>query len=53
MGGGVIQQLDDLRGPMALIFGHITKEMTELERYRAKYGAIEISENEGSDTEQE
>ncbi|RWA06496.1 hypothetical protein EKO27_g8608 [Xylaria grammica] len=53
MGGGHIKQLEDLRAPMAVILGHITKQMTQLERYRAKYGSLESSEDEGSDTEQE
>ncbi|KAI1756579.1 protein phosphatase 2C [Xylaria castorea] len=53
MGGGHIKQLEDLRAPMAVILGHVTQQMTELEKYRAKYGPLESSEDEGSDTEQE
>ncbi|KAH8166806.1 hypothetical protein CIB48_g1447 [Xylaria polymorpha] len=53
MGGGHIKQLEDLRAPMAVILGHVTQQMAELERYRAKYGPLESSEDEGSDTEQE
>ncbi|KAI1176825.1 protein phosphatase 2C [Nemania sp. FL0916] len=53
MGGGHIKQLEDLRLPMADILGHIAKELAEAAKYRAKYGPIESSEDEGSDTEQE
>ncbi|KAI8954828.1 protein phosphatase 2C [Xylaria longipes] len=53
IGGGHIKQLEDLRAPMAVILGHVTQQMAELERYRAKYGPLESSEDEGSDTEQE
>ncbi|KAI1311393.1 protein phosphatase 2C [Xylaria venustula] len=53
MGGGHIKQLEDLRAPMAVILSHVSKQMAELERYRAKYGPLEISEGEGSDTKQE
>ncbi|KAJ8122481.1 hypothetical protein ONZ43_g1336 [Nemania bipapillata] len=53
IGGGRIKQLEDLRAPMALILGHIAKKVADAERYRAKYGPLESSEDEGSDTEQE
>ncbi|KAI0523772.1 protein phosphatase 2C [Xylaria bambusicola] len=53
MGGGHIKQLEDLRAPMAAILSHVSKQMAELERYKAKYGPLEPSDNEGSDTEQE
>jgi adenylate cyclase len=52
MGGGRIQQLEDLRAPMAVILSHIAKQVADAERYRAKYGPLESSD-EGSDTEQE
>lgn len=52
MGGGQIKSLDDLRAPMAVILGHIAKQMSIAEKYRAKYGPLEDAE-EGSDTEQE
>ena len=53
MGGGHIKQLEDLRAPMAVILGHVANQMAELERYKAKYGPLESSSDEGSDTEQE
>ncbi|KAI0394798.1 protein phosphatase 2C [Xylariaceae sp. FL0594] len=54
IGGGSIKQLEDLRAPMTVILNHVAKEMSELEKYRAKYGPlVENSEDEGSDTEQE
>ncbi|KAI8635378.1 protein phosphatase 2C [Xylariaceae sp. FL1651] len=53
MGGGQIKQLEDLRAPMAVILNQVATQMAELERYRAKYGPLESSEDEGSDTEQE
>ncbi|KAI0401032.1 protein phosphatase 2C [Xylaria palmicola] len=53
MGSGHIQKLDDLRGPMADILGQFAQQLVELRRYRAKYGALESSGEEGSDTEQE
>lgn len=53
MGGGRIKSLDDLRAPMAVILGHISKQVALAEKYRAKYGPLESSEDEGSDTEQE
>jgi adenylate cyclase len=53
MGGGTIKQLEDLRAPMTVILDHVAKQMAELERYRAKYGPLGSSEDDGSDTEQE
>ncbi len=53
MGGGPIKQLEDLRGPMTAILDHVTRQMAELERYKAKYGPLDSSGDEGSDTEQE
>ncbi|KAI3323387.1 protein phosphatase 2C [Xylariaceae sp. AK1471] len=53
MGGGHIKQLEDLRAPMADILSQVAAQMSELEKYRAKYGPLESSEDEGSDTEQE
>ncbi|KAI1181871.1 protein phosphatase 2C [Nemania serpens] len=53
VGGGPIKSLDDLRAPMAVILGHIAKQVAIAEKYRAKYGPLESSEDEGSDTEQE
>ncbi|KAI1131749.1 protein phosphatase 2C [Nemania abortiva] len=52
MGGGRIKQLEDLRAPMSVILGHIAKQVANAQRYRAKYGPLESSD-EGSDTEQE
>ncbi|GAP83350.1 putative adenylate cyclase [Rosellinia necatrix] len=53
IGGGHIKQLEDLRAPMSVILGHINKQIKELQKYKAKYGSLEDSEDEGSDTEQE
>jgi adenylate cyclase len=55
MGGGHIKQLEDLRAPMAVILSHVAEQMSELEKYKAKYGPLESesSQDEGSDTEQE
>ncbi|KAJ3563744.1 hypothetical protein NPX13_g8090 [Xylaria arbuscula] len=55
IGGGHIKQLEDLRAPMAVILSHVSRQMAELEKYKAKYGPLapESSEDEGSDTEQE
>ncbi|KAI0102228.1 protein phosphatase 2C [Nemania sp. FL0031] len=63
VGGGPIKQLEDLRAPMSIILAHIAKKVAEateaakyraeVEKYRAKYGPLESSEDEGSDTEQE
>ncbi|KAI1259273.1 protein phosphatase 2C [Xylariaceae sp. FL1019] len=53
LGGGPIKQLEDLRTPMAVILGHVAKQMAELERYKARYGPLDNSDDEGSDTEQE
>ncbi|KAI1824486.1 protein phosphatase 2C [Xylaria intraflava] len=50
-GGGEIKSLDDLRAPMAVILSHVATQMAELERYRAKYGPLESSLDEGSGTE--
>ncbi|KAI1813319.1 protein phosphatase 2C [Poronia punctata] len=53
VGGGRIKQLEDLRAPMSVILGHVARQMAELEKYKAKYGPLESSEDEGSDTEHE
>ncbi|KAI0021504.1 protein phosphatase 2C [Xylariomycetidae sp. FL0641] len=53
MGGGPIHQLEDLRTPMSVILDDLATQMTELERYKAKYGPLPSSDDEGSDTEQE
>ncbi|KAH9902076.1 protein phosphatase 2C [Xylariomycetidae sp. FL2044] len=53
MGGGQIRQLEDLRAPMSLILDNLAAQMTELERYRAKYGPVDDDTEDGSDTEQE
>ncbi|KAI1333241.1 protein phosphatase 2C [Xylariaceae sp. FL0255] len=53
MGGGTIKQLEDLRTPMAAILSQVAIQMAELEKYKAKYGPLESSDDEGSDTEQE
>ncbi|KAI2636046.1 protein phosphatase 2C [Xylaria nigripes] len=52
IGGGQIQHLNDLQAPMATVLSHVAKEMTELERYRAKYGPLESSVDEEDGTEQ-
>ncbi|KAK0618481.1 hypothetical protein B0T17DRAFT_496197 [Bombardia bombarda] len=51
MGRGPITQLNDLRGPMADVLGSVVEQLAELQRYKARFGALE--EEDGSDTEQE
>ncbi|CAJ2501172.1 Uu.00g040250.m01.CDS01 [Anthostomella pinea] len=53
MGGGTINQLEDLRTPMTTILDNLAIQLAELERYKSKYGPLDSSESEGSDTEQE
>ncbi|KOS22493.1 Adenylate cyclase [Escovopsis weberi] len=68
IGGGVIQELNQLQTPMAAIFDLLMNQQQELERYRRRYGdlddtdsttrfgsrVLEVdSEDEGSETEQE
>ncbi|KAJ4224047.1 hypothetical protein NW759_005715 [Fusarium solani] len=64
IGGGVIKELDELRGPMSDILDELTAQRKELERYKKRYGKLPSPESsdddeddydtdEGSDTEQE
>lgn len=51
-GGGPINRLDDLRAPMSAVLDKLAEHLSELHRYKAKFGEIDELE-EGSDTEQE
>ncbi|KAH9998045.1 protein phosphatase 2C [Xylariaceae sp. FL0662B] len=47
IGGGQITQLEDLRTPMAVVLDNLTVQLAELEKYKAKYGALDTdSESE-------
>lgn len=63
-GGGIIKELDELRGPMSDILEELTAQRKELERYKKRYGKLpsphssdddqdDYDTDEGSDTEQE
>lgn len=48
MGGGRITRLDDLRTPISVILDNLAVQLSELERYKAKYGPL-VEEDSGSD----
>ncbi|KAI5862212.1 PP2C-domain-containing protein [Durotheca rogersii] len=51
MGGGQITSLDDLRTPMSDVLDTLATQLSELERYKAKYGDLATdSEGEGNST---
>lgn len=46
-GGGVLQELNELRAPMASVLDFFVKQKADLARYKAKYG--DLSSSSGSD----
>ncbi|POR36681.1 Adenylate cyclase [Tolypocladium paradoxum] len=63
MGGGVLHELNDLRGPMAMVLDFFVSQKKELEQYKQRYGALpgpedgathdEAEQEEESDSEEE
>lgn len=61
-GGGTLQELNDLRGPMSQVLDFFVQQQKELAQYKAKYGPLSPEDeghrslgliDDGSDTEQE
>ncbi|KAK7459040.1 protein phosphatase 2C [Colletotrichum acutatum] len=50
-GSAPLQQLEDMRGPMSDILDQVAKQMAELARYKALYGELNDTEDDGSETE--
>ncbi|KAI1078272.1 protein phosphatase 2C [Whalleya microplaca] len=48
MGGGAINQLEDLRTPMTVVLDNLAVQLAELEKYKARYGALD-TESEGGE----
>ncbi|OTB05955.1 hypothetical protein M426DRAFT_121713 [Hypoxylon sp. CI-4A] len=48
MGGGPIASLDDLRTPIAVVLENLAAQLAELEKYKAKYGELTSSSEDGS-----
>ncbi len=46
IGGGLINRLDDLRTPMSVILDNLTIQLTELERYKARYGPLIVEDSD-------
>ena len=40
-GGGVLRELNDLRGPMGMVLDFFIKQQEELARYKARYGELQ------------
>jgi adenylate cyclase len=49
VGGGMLRELNDLRGPMAAVFDYFSQQKQQLERYKQRYG--ELSDDNYSDEE--
>ena len=53
MGGGSIEGLRDLRGPMTGVLEKIAGQLAELEQFKARYGERVQDVEDGSETEDE
>lgn len=67
IGGGILRELNDLRGPMSAVLDHFVAQNRELEKYKQRFGSItpdsitpdssegeeDLQEVEGTDAEQE
>ncbi|KND90187.1 Adenylate cyclase [Tolypocladium ophioglossoides CBS 100239] len=53
MGGGVLRELNDLRGPMAMVLDFFVSQKKELEQYKQRYGALPGPEDDAADDEEE
>ena len=49
VGGGVLRELNDLRGPMAAVLDFFVQQKQELDRYKQRYG--ELSDHDYTDDE--
>ncbi|PNY29327.1 Adenylate cyclase, partial [Tolypocladium capitatum] len=52
MGGGVLRELNDLRGPMSMVLDFFVSQKKELEQYRQRYGALPGPEDDAADDEE-
>jgi hypothetical protein len=47
-GGGVLRELNDLRGPMGLVLDFFVHQREELERYKRRFGELPGSDSVAS-----
>ncbi len=53
MGNGPIRRVEELQTPISNILDNFQVQLTELQKYKAKFGQLEEIVEDGSDTEQE